>query len=465
MTKKISTIGYELPGKSDELINFDDKRSLMDSDIVIFSPETPNGYDDQYQGKPSYSDTGSFQYKEATQHWKKELLSFLNAGRTIFILLSEKENFFLKTGTKEYRPKVTINHVNEHHNYEFLPTGIGSITTAKGDGIEFTGNNLFNQFFKTFKKNLKYKVYLENIGNASVIFTGKDKTKILGAVYKVGSGNLVVLPYIEYNRSKFIKYKKDKSGKEVGYWTPEALKFGYALGSSLLDIDSGLTREDLKTPPPAWTTDEIFNTPIESTLKEKIEQNFVKIKEIETLNIELNSELIEEQKLKDLLFEQGRPLELAVIKALEILGYKAENFNDGELELDQVIISPDGFRYIGECEGKDNKDIDITKFRQLLESMNADFAREEVEEKAYGILFGNAQRLIDPKDRTLDFTKKCKIGAAREKIALVKTTDLFVVAKFLRENPDKSFQKSCRDAIHNSLGNIVKFPDIPLKKK
>ncbi|MDA1061239.1 MAG: hypothetical protein O3B47_05635 [bacterium] len=461
MVKKILTIGYELPGKSNELVNFNEKRSLMDTDILIFSPETPDGYDDQYQGKPSYSDTGSFQYREATQHWKKELANFLSSGRTVFLFLTEKESFFLKTGTKEYKPKMTINHVDQHHNYEFLPISIGTITTAKGKVIEFAGNGLFSKFFKTFKKSLEYKVYLENIGNASVIFTGKDKTKILGALYKVGVGNLVVLPYPEYNRSKFIKYKKDKKGKESGYWTPDAIKFGHALGTILVEIDSELTREGVKTPPPTWVARKAFNSTKESSLREEVEQNIKKVQEIEEVNKKLNADLIEEQSLKDLLFEQGTPLELAVIQALEILGYKAENFNDGELELDQVITSPESHRYIGECEGKDNKDIDIIKFRQLLESMNADFARDEVEEKAFGILFGNAQRLTDPKDRTLDFTKKCKIGAEREKIALVRTIDLFTVAKFLKETPDGAFQKSCRDAVHNGLGSIVQFPVVP----
>ena len=82
------------------------------------------------------------------------------------------------------------------------------------------------------------------------------------------------------------------------------------------------------------------------------------------------------------MYESGKPLENAVIKALKILGYSAENYDDGKLELDQVIISPEGDRFIGECEGKDNKDIDITKFRQLQDGLNADFEREEVSEKA-----------------------------------------------------------------------------------
>lgn len=113
----------------------------------------------------------------------------------------------------------------------------------------------------------------------------------------------------------------------------------------------------------------------------------------------------------DLLYESGKALENAVIKALKILGYHAENYNDGTLELDQVITSPENERYIGECEGKDNKDIDIGKFRQLQDSLNEDFQRDDVKDKAFGLLFGNPQRLINPTERTLDFTEKCKRGA------------------------------------------------------
>jgi hypothetical protein len=178
--------------------------------------------------------------------------------------------------------------------------------------------------------------------------------------------------------------------------------------------------------------------------------------------MDLNKSLERTQILKSLLFEQGKPLERGVLAALKLLGFNAENYDDGTLELDQVILSPEGYRYIGECEGKDEKDIDISKFRQLLESMNADFARDEVAEKAFGILFGNPQRLTEPAKRTLDFTQKCKIGAEREKIALIKTVDLYVVAAYLDENENENFQLACRNAIHSGLGNVVVFPPLPV---
>jgi hypothetical protein len=465
MSKQIFSINYEIPGHSDLYKDFTSKSSLMDADIVVFSPEDPGSYYEEYQGKPSYDESRSFQYKEDIQHWKKELLNCLQSGRTVFLFLGEKKYFFLKTGTKEYQAKVTINHVDQHDNYEFLPVNIGKVITAKGTNIEYTKNVLFSNFYKNFKSNLEYQVYLEDIASSTLLFTGKNKNKILGAMFKIGSGHLVVLPNLSYDEKKFIKYKTDKKGKETGSWTTEAIKFGDTLTGCLVEIDRGLTQVSTKTLPPAWVTEDCYILNEEQKIKDEIKRNNEEIKTIEQKNKLLQSKLQEEELFKDLLFEQGKPLELAVIKALEMLGFNAENFNDGELELDQVILGPEGYRYVGECEGKDNKDIDIDKFRQLLESMNADFAREEISEKAFGILFGNPQRLLNPKERTLDFTQKCKIGATREKIALVKTADLFKVSKFLKEKSDENFKKSCREAIHNGLGTVVKFPDVPVDKE
>lgn len=463
MSKKIFTIGYEIPGRNEDFLPFTSNKSLMDSDIVLFNTDTPEALDYQriYQGENSYTECSSFKYKKQLKHWGRELNNFLMAGKTVFLLLSEKKQFYLKTGERydgTGRNRQTINIVNLHDNYEFLPINIGRITATIGKHIEFTGIALFNEFFKKFKKNLEYQVYLEDVENAQIIFTGKDKTKILGAIYNIGKGHLITLPYITYDEKKFTIYKKDEE-----CWTKDAIKFGSVLIECFLGIDKNLKQNYKKTPLPKWVTKKQFITRKELKIAEEMDKNKKELKKIKQKNEKLQEKLIKEQVLKDLLFEQGKPLENAVIESLKILGYKAKNYNDGELELDQVIISPEGYRFIGECEGKNNKDINIMKFRQLLESLGADFARKEVEEKAFGILFGNSERLKNPKKRTLDFTKKCKIGAEREKIALIKTTDLFIVTKYLKENKDKEYQKACRKSIYDGLGKIVKFPSIPKK--
>src|SRR3989344_1990195 len=468
MSKKIFSIGYEVPGNVAEYIDFSSEQSLMDADILLISPDSfsPSGNWVSFTTSDGgcYNIESSKVYKQRISQLKKEIQDHLNSGKNVFILLSKKEEYSLAYSVTT--EKKARNYSTEtYSNYNFLPLSIGALTSASGKHIEFSGNLIFSDFYKKFEKYLEYQLYIEYPNNAQVVFTGKDKNKVLGAVYKIGAGHLIVLPYLNYDYDKFVKTKKNKKGEEKGYWTETALKFGHSLVECLIQIANDLNKSAERTPPPKWVGESDFDGAKETEIIQSIKNEEIKIINITREIGKLNTELSEERVLKDLLFEQGKPLEIAVIKALKILGYHAENYNDGDLELDQVIISPENQRYIGECEGKNEKDIDISKLRQLIESMNADFARDEVEEKAFGILFGNPQRLISPDKRTLDFTKKCKTGADREKIALIKTVDLFRVAKYLAENNDEQFKNKCREAIQNGLGAIIEFPDLPKNSK
>ncbi len=464
--KTIFTVECEIPGMSDKMLSFTTKTSLMDTDIVVFNTSVPsndiNGFFDlsstTHNGKPCYSDNASFIYKEYVAHWKNELTNFLNAGKTVFVLLSERKEFYLATGAQNQsgtgKNAKTTRMVNLHSNYEFLPLDIGKLTSSHGKHIEFSGNAIFSNFYKTFKNYLTYFLYIEN-AEGTVIFNAKDKTKAFGSFNKVGNGHLIMLPYIKYNQEDFTETQNNKL-----CWNAKGMKFGDELKSSILNIDHQITKLSELTPPPSWANSMKYSSACEKVIFKQIDKNKKEYIRLEAEKIALQEKLLSEQVFKHLLYEQSTTLENAVIQALKTLGYTAENYNDGVLELDQVITSPEGHRYIGECEGKDSKAISIEKYRQLLESINADFDREEVKEKAFGILFGNAERLIDPENRKLDFTEKCRIGAARDKIALVKTLDLFNIVYYLRENLDTEFQLACRNAIHNGLGTIVIFPAI-----
>lgn len=463
MNKDIITIGFEIPGHSKFEKDFTSNISLMDADIIAISPEMvfPDSYgwlNFSSGGTGCYDVASSDEFLQKLDHLKKELSDMFKLGKTVFLFLSQKKTFSLALGVSSPRKGQNTYNTTSSSNYDFLPIKIGKLTSASGKKVQFSGNQLFSDFNKKFGNNLIYKAYLETTSYSQIIYTGKDKNKILGSIYKVRNGNLIALPKIVYDENKFIEYDVDK---DQDVWSNEALSFGKSLIKTLIDIDQNISLESEKTPIPDWASSDVFSTKEALSIEETIKTNNNQIKELRELNIQLKENLLEENKFKDLLFETGNVLENSVTDALRILGYKAENYDDSVLELDQIITSPENHRFIGECEGKDSKDINITKFRQLLESLNADFARDEVQEKAYGILFGNPQRLIEPKSRNLDFTEKCKIGAEREKIALVKTSDLFIVIKYLRENEDEGFKKKCREAIYGGLGKIVKFPKVP----
>ena len=117
---------------------------------------------------------------------------------------------------------------------------------------------------------------------------------------------------------------------------------------------------------------------------------------------------------------------------------------------------------MGRRRGAKKKPIAIGKMRQLETNILEDFSRDGVSEQAKGILFGNAYRLIPPNKRPAEhFTAKCIKAAERNGTALIRTCDLFEVAKYLANRPDIEFAALCRNAILNTFGEEVRFPVPP----
>lgn len=459
MEKQIFTIGYTIPTFDKNYVDFYEGASLMDADILLISPDslTPRG---DWVGFTTsdggcYNVSASQTYKQKISRLKKEIEDQLNAGKNVFVLLTKKEEYQLANSVSSERKGQNTFHTEIYNNYAFLPINIGALTTASGKHIEFSGNSIFSDFYNNFKKNLEYQLYIENINGAQVLFTGKDKTKILGAIFKIKNGNLIALPFINYDEKKLTEYK----GKEKkAYWNKEATQFGKSLVKTFVDIDKALCRGGDKTPPPDWTNEIDFQLTQEQVLQKDVKKKSEEINKLILQKNELLTKIDQEIRLKDLLFEKGKILENTIKIALEILGYKAENYNDGNLELDHVITSPEGNRFIGEAEGKDTSAINIDKFRQLAVNIQEDLQREETENPAIGILFGNGFRLTKPTERSEQFTTKCINTAKSSNCILVRTSDLFRVAKYVKEANDETFARSCRDVIKNSTGNIVEFP-------
>jgi hypothetical protein len=462
--KKISGIGFDIPNNQDNYIRPDSLSSLSDTDIAVLSLDFANtnyysGGND-YEGKKLYEKSSSTRIIDHSEHWNNELSHFVENGGTLFIILVKKEDFFIYTGTKSIsgtgRNQKTTNHVQSFSNYNFLSFLKINFLSASGK-IIYPNNSLVVDIHKNFKDYFSYETYLQSEKITNSLFTTKNKDRILGANIKIKNGHIVFLPNLDLDVELLSDYNA-KTNKSI--WNKEGLKIGKIFLSGIAEIDKAIRKVEEKTPKPSWVNEENFKLKASEITIQKIQKNLLDIQKKEKENEKLNSLLNEQEILKDLLFETGKSLENAVIVALKILNYDAENYDDGKLELDQIIISPEGHRFIGECEGKDTKDIDVTKFRQLLDGLNEDFERDQIEEKAFGLLFGNPQRLINPEERTLSFTQKCQAGAKREKIGLIKTVDLFKICKYISENNDFEFAKKCRQTIIDNLGEIIEF-EIP----
>ncbi len=396
---KILSVNFHIPTNDVGSIPYNSKASLSDADIILFLPTTN-------QDHHAYN-----------AYWRNELLHVLGMGKTVFILLSKP---FAKS-------------------YGFLPDSSLQIVDVIGIEVH-PKSNLIEPLFKSLKSNWVAHCYLLGISIEQVLFSSKNNDRNLGAIFNTGKGHILLLPYLDIQSN------------------PEK---GRSLIKELSNIHNILNSKDEISERPDWANLIEFEIVSATLLSLKVENNIKTINGLLAENDSLLEKIKEKEIIKNLLFETGKQLENGVIHSLKILGYTAENYDDGVLELDQVILSPEGDRFIGECEGKDNKAIDITKFRQLQDALNEDFHREEINEKAYGILFGNPQRLFNPVDRTVDFTDKCKNGAKREMIGLVNTVDLFKVIRYLSENDNEEFKIKCRKAIKEQLGKVIQFPDLP----
>ena len=464
--KKVLTVGCEIPGGFGEKLSFCSKDSLLDGEIVLFQP-TISDYPayGSYQGKPLYSESSSFLLQEAVAHWQKELAGALKAGKTVFLLLCDVGQAFVHTGEKKYsgtgRNRETTNIVKPVSNYDTLPFSL-KVVEAQGTSMALVpGNALLREYWQEFGSESVYRVYLTGSPQPQPLVTVKGSDRIVGGKFATKDGGvLVALPWMDLFREEFLTEElespEDKDGEE---WTSEAKAWGKKLCDALEALDQTIRSQASNTPAPQWVDANEFQTLKEATLINELEHVRNEIARLGEQQTELEAEIRDAGSLKPLLYEQGIPLEHAVLEAMRLMGFQASSYRDSDSEFDVVLECPEG-RRIGEVEGRDRRAIDINKMRQLEVNIREDFSREEVSVPAKPILFGNAFRLVPPLERPADqFTAKCVTAAERNGTALVRTSDLFEVARTLSDCSDADFARVCREAILATKGDVVSFPN------
>lgn len=462
MPKKIIKMGIEIPGDESKYTSLKSKLSLLDYDIVIVNPNInefcDHSYDD-YLGKQCLSDTDSFRLKEHIEYWRREIFEAIKAGKTIFLLLNELQEIYVATGEVSYsgtgRNRVTTRHVAPFNNYQIIPGRI-DVVDSFGTSMQLLGNeSILAVYWSEVSDESEFRVLVDCQGIRPLVKT-KSGEKIVGAYlrYKNTVGALVLLPYLDFERDEFTYEKKGEI-----YWTDEAIEIGKRFIKSIVGVDRALRKKTEITPIPSWAEQEIYVLPKEKKIRMKLLTIENKIGGLQKEKEEFEQILADENILKNLLYEKGKSLELAILEALKVFGFKASQYRDSESEFDVVFESKEG-RFLGEAEGKDNKPINIDKLRQLQMNIHEDFVREGVDEMAKGVLIGNAYRLLSPEDRGDFFTQKCLTAANSGNTALIRSIDLFAVAKYLTGKNNASFAKKCRQIILDSTG-IVVFPDIP----
>ena len=445
--KKILTVNYRIPGGFGQYVPFYSKQSLLDADFVVICPYQAD-FDSglKHGGKTMASVDDSYRIEESSTHWLFELLAVLQAGKTAFVMLADYKEFYLS----DYRL---------YSNYAPMPVQL-SISEVRGkEMVVHQQGSFLKEYWSKYGPESEYRLYFDVADDSVPLVTTRSGNRTVGALWKYeGGGTLIALPWIAWvNEDFYPEYVVNQYGGEEEAWTSVATDCGNQFQQALSSIDDAIRNPHESTPPPQWAKCEIFKTVEEIELAQELLDIDEKILDLQTHREDATVRLREAEVLKRLLYDQGKSLEEAILKAMRLLEFEASHYRDSDSEFDAVLTSPEG-RLIGEAEGRDSKAIAIGKMRQLESNINEDFARDEVSEFATGILFGNAYRLTPPSERPPDhFTVKCKQAAERTKTVLVRTCDLFRVAKALADNPDPEFARACREAIFAAAGGEVDF--------
>jgi len=459
--KRILAVGLELASSAAEHASFQSKMSLLDWDIVLFKP----GFCDfmsysNFQGKPSFYESASFQLKECCEHWRREIKQAVESGKTVIVYLSELETVYVDTGQRTYsgtgRNQKTTRIVKEYDNYKSIPATLAPVI-ATGNAMKLAARTaeLLAPYWSEFESHSQYRVQLTEAKVPACIMT-RTGEKAVGALYrsKSSAGSLLLLPDIDFYPANFaIEHEGEEN------WTADASKFAGRMLAAVVALDKALRSSGEITPEPTWAAEPEFSLGTENALRVQLLDAEREAEKAQRYKEDLEDKLRSAGSLRALLYEKGKPLESAIIDALRMLGFTANPFKETDSEFDVVFESQEG-RLIGEAEGKDNKAVNIDKLRQLAMNINEDLQREDVIKPAKPVLFGNAFRLMKLCDRADPFTEKCISAAQTSSTALIFTPDLFQLVQYLTAKVDLEFAKACREVILTTTGR-VSFPPTP----
>ena len=459
--KKVSAVNCLIPGGFDNGIEFLSKGSLLDGDMVIFNPELPRVLmmsADDWKGKPLLIGKTARLAGGAIDHWTRELKAALEAGMNVFLMMAECEEFYIRF-QQAWSTREQEIHTLFRSNYHMLPDELDVIQSEGSEMMLSQGENPLKQYWEHYANESRYKVYISGGRGYEPLLTTREGRRVVGAIRRYASGGaLVALPWLDLDREEFFSDYIDEDDEPCVEWTPKAKGWGLEFIKILSAMDDELRHPTEDDTPPEWAIGAAFETLQEKEFKGELSDIGERIRKLEGKSKAVRAQLLDASSLKPLLYAKGHTLEDAIISAMRLLGFQANRFRDGESEFDAVLECPEG-RLIGEAEGKDSRPINIDKMRQLVTNVIEDHSRDEVEEEATGILFGNAYRLRPISERPEEqFTAKCVNSAKTHNTVLMRTSDLFEIARSLADDPDDEFATECRKAIFAARGGEVHFP-------
>ncbi len=434
---KIVTLNYVI--ESENVINtrLNDDNTLLDADIIIVSPA---GLSDDWKGKcfdgsdgrkTIITKNGSDALRDNFYRRQQEINTLLDNGKIVFCLLSPVFRVLGQVeGSHSY---------NEITNYDWLPFNPDILTNriSKGSGTEImlvNGAQPFAPLYHALKEDFQYEAYLKKSENDKSQFLVNKAGLTVGMSLKINEGYMVFIPNLRgsVDEAKFI--------------------------NNIIGCAKPILTNNIKSDPPEWAND--YTLPGQEKLQGDIDSLQEEITKLENKQSKLVTELNNLIDFRGLLFEKGMPLQDVVIRSLNLIGFKAENYQEDDMEHDIVLKAPEG-RAVAEVEGKDNSAINIDKLDQLSRVIDEDFHNNE--EYAQGLLIGNAYRLLPLSKRQQAFTNKVRKASKRKNFNLISTQQLFFAVEKILQDPQNDLLKAAyRKIILESVGKEITFDKVAI---
>ncbi len=204
----VLSVGFKIPG--DEIVNisFKSDRSLLDADVILFSPD-PESYEalDQYNGKHTLTDGDSARFSRDVVHWRNELTIALEEGKTVFLFMSECPDVYVATGENQYsgtgRNRSVMRLVRLLDPYSSVPIPDLPSTIVRKYGLRISTTErigVLASYWNEFGPFSFYQAYLNHPAGIPALIT-QTGNKMVGGIFRAPNwkGTLVILPVPDFD--------------------------------------------------------------------------------------------------------------------------------------------------------------------------------------------------------------------------------------------------------------------------
>jgi hypothetical protein len=427
MKIRILSVNKQLDNKLITKAGFQDTISFSDFDVVVIDPLGLSGL--------WTADSRTAMYRSGERFTDLEVdLGFGSDLRSLFIRRQEEIGQVLEVSQgvvvcyfRNIETPLTLRSGNRGllklHNFSWLPAVSFSSTDRVGKTIRASfllyegfclreGKEIgfvekshpFSRYFSGCENEIRYESILKPQApwEKAITVISKNKVKeIISFEVSIGGGKIVFIPPVAFV----------EPAKEAGI---------------LIDCIARSMDRGYEGPPPAWIVK--YSLPGEDKHSEQISGLDKKISELTDEKIRLEAEQGKIAKFKGLLYEKGKKgLEPLVRNAFRLIGFNVLEPDEYQEPYDLYIREKD-LALVGEIAATDNSQIDMDKYRQLLEHVESE---SEKEAECKGILVANAFSDLDPQERKSQFTPHVTKACRKQGYCMITTITLFEIAKLI----------------------------------